>query len=75
MGHLIRIEDERITKRNMIPNPDGRRSKGKPRTRWRDSVEDDLKIMNVKDWRRLPDKRAVWKTAVKQAKTQHDMKK
>ena len=70
MGHLMRMEDERISKRIMIWNPDGRRSKGRPRTRWRDSVEDDLRSMNVKGWRRLTENRAVLKTVVKQAITQ-----
>ncbi|PSN57946.1 hypothetical protein C0J52_00253 [Blattella germanica] len=47
MVHLMRMENDRISKRIMIWNPDGRRLKGRPRTRWRDSVEDNLKIMNV----------------------------
>ena len=46
----MRIEDARISKRIMVWNPDGRQSKGRPRIRWRVSVEDDLKIMNVKGW-------------------------
>ncbi|PSN43121.1 hypothetical protein C0J52_10468 [Blattella germanica] len=70
MGHVMRMENDRISKRIMTWNPDGRRSKGRPRTRWRDSVEDDLKIMNVQGWKRLAENRAVWKTVVKQAKTQ-----
>ncbi|PSN48462.1 hypothetical protein C0J52_18931 [Blattella germanica] len=69
MRHLMRMEDERIPKRIIIWNPDGRHSNCRLRTRWRNSVEDDLKIMNVKVWRRLTENRAVWKTAVKQAKT------
>ncbi|PSN53821.1 hypothetical protein C0J52_04633 [Blattella germanica] len=47
MGHLMRMENDKISKRILTWNPDGRRSKGRPRTRWRDSVEDDLKIMNA----------------------------
>ncbi|PSN30744.1 hypothetical protein C0J52_28425 [Blattella germanica] len=54
----------------MMWNPDARRSNGRPRTRWGDSVEDDLKIMNVKEWTGLTENIAVWKAVVKQAKTQ-----
>ncbi|PSN35908.1 hypothetical protein C0J52_25872 [Blattella germanica] len=60
MGHLMRMENHRIFKRIMTWNPDGRRSKGRPRTRWRDSLEDDLKIMNVQGWKRLAENRALW---------------
>ncbi|PSN29233.1 hypothetical protein C0J52_28384 [Blattella germanica] len=70
MGHLMRLENDRISKRIMIWSPDGRRSNGRPRTKWRDSVEDNLKSMNVQGWKRLTENRAVWKTVVKQAKTQ-----
>ena len=48
MGHLKRMEDYRIAKRIMVWNPDGRRSKGRPR----DRVEDDLKIINVQGSKR-----------------------
>ncbi|PSN48032.1 hypothetical protein C0J52_20775 [Blattella germanica] len=44
MGHLMRMENDRISKRIMIWNPGGRRSKGRHRRRWRDSVEDNLKL-------------------------------
>ncbi|PSN58377.1 hypothetical protein C0J52_12982 [Blattella germanica] len=42
MGHLMNTEDDRISKRIMIWNSDGSRLKGRPRTKLRDSVEDDL---------------------------------
>ncbi|PSN41300.1 hypothetical protein C0J52_09887 [Blattella germanica] len=36
--HLMRMEDDKISKRIIIWNPDERRPKGRPiRTRWRDS--------------------------------------
>jgi hypothetical protein len=49
--------------------PIGRRSRGRPKTRWKDDVEADLRAMKITFWRtRLEDKLA-WKKIVEQAAT------
>jgi hypothetical protein len=37
------MDDERMVKRVFLGNPGGRRKPGRPRLRWLDCVEDDLK--------------------------------
>ena len=39
----------------------GRRLRGKPRKRWIDGVEEDMKIMKIRGWRRLVDDRGEWR--------------
>ena len=39
-GHAIRMSQERTAKKLLCSTPIGRRHKGRPRTRWRDYVED-----------------------------------
>ena len=46
----------------------GRRRPGRPRRRWLDDVEDDLRVLGVKAWRRRALDRDDWKDVVEQAK-------
>jgi hypothetical protein len=41
---------------------------GKPRARWLESVETDLRKMGVKNWRRKAQDREQWRTILKEAK-------
>jgi hypothetical protein len=45
------------------------RSVGKPRLRWIDQVEEDLKKMKLRNWREKCKNRRLWNEIIKQAKT------
>ncbi|GFV84251.1 endonuclease-reverse transcriptase [Trichonephila clavipes] len=48
----------------------GSRTRGRPPTRWIDDVENDLKILNIKNWQRVAAYRWNWrKRVVEAAKT------
>ena len=49
--------------------PYSSRPVGRPRLRWLDQVEEDLKKMKVRNWREKCKDRRLWKKIVKQAKT------
>jgi hypothetical protein len=42
---------------------------GRPKTRWEDDVLEDIKNMNLGNWKKVARNRDSWKKAVKQAKT------
>ena len=42
LGHLERMEEDRIAKRRWKWTPQGRRPRGRPRKRWKDAVIDTL---------------------------------
>jgi hypothetical protein len=48
--------------------PEGTRRVGRPAVRWLDSVEEDLKTMGVRMYRRKSQNRDQWRTIVQEAK-------
>jgi hypothetical protein len=49
--------DETV-KKVFMRNPDGRRNAGRPKLRWLDCIENDLKSMRVKSWRKKAEDRS-----------------
>jgi hypothetical protein len=50
-GHLVRMSDDRTVKKVFLGEPDGRRKARRPKLRWLDCIENELKAMDVKRWR------------------------
>jgi hypothetical protein len=42
---------------------------GRPKTRWEDDVLEDIKTMNMRNWKKVAQNRDSWKKAVEQART------
>jgi hypothetical protein len=64
-GHVMRIDDDRI----LQWKPIGMRTRGRPRKRWTACIEEDLKIMGVRRWRKQCEERAEWKKINEKAKS------
>ena len=47
---------------------EGRRARGRPRLRWMNDVEDDLRKVGVKRWRTKALEREEWASSIKEAK-------
>lgn len=67
-GHVQRREPEVMIKRILAWKPMQGRPKGRPRTRWEDQVGEDIKKLEVLDWRIKIRDRKEWKTIVDDAK-------
>jgi hypothetical protein len=63
------MEDNKNVKAIMKWNPIGRKSCGKPKTRWKDDVEADLRATKITNWRTRIEYKLAWKKIVEQAKT------
>jgi hypothetical protein len=71
LGHVVRMEEDRMVKRIFERHPGGRRKTGKPRKRWLDDVEEDLRLMKVKRWRISATESTVWERIIREAKALH----
>lgn len=65
-GHLERMQEDRLAKRRWEWTPDGRRPRGRPRKRWKESVQDSLTrcglpAMEELHGRRLWEDRTEWR--------------
>jgi hypothetical protein len=69
VGHIIRMEEERIPKKVLNRNFHTTRPVGKPRTRGADVVQRDaLQVLGIRGWRRRAAKRDEWRRLMREAK-------
>jgi hypothetical protein len=53
LGHLERIEEDRMPKKIFTQELEGTRRRGRPRKGWKEEVERDLQVLGVRRWREL----------------------
>jgi len=69
LGHLERMEEDRMPKKIFNQELEGTRRRGRQRKRWREEVERDLQVLGVRRWRELVIDKDKWRGIVLQAKT------
>jgi hypothetical protein len=62
------MDGARTVKKFLEGKPGGGRKKGRPRLRWIDDVESDLRNMSVKRWRSRALDRTEWASIVREPK-------
>jgi hypothetical protein len=67
-GHVMRMSDERITRRVFIARPEGKRGIGRPKMRWRDSVDQDAEALGERNWGRLSMTKEEWKKLLRKTR-------
>jgi len=68
LGHLERMEEDRMPKEIFTQELEGTRRRGRPRKRWKEEVERDLQVLGVRRWRELVADRKKWEDIFRQAK-------
>jgi hypothetical protein len=68
LGHLERMEEDRMHKKIFTQELEGTRRRGKPRKGWREEVVRDIQVLGVRRWRELVIDRNKWRGIVRQAK-------
>jgi len=68
LGHLERMEENRMPKEIFTQELEGTRRRGRPRKGWREEVERDLQVLGVRRWIEFVIDREKWRGIVPQAK-------
>jgi len=68
LGHLEKMEEDRMPKKIFTQEMEGPRRRGRPRKVWREEVERDLQVLEMRRWRELVIDRDKWRGTVRQAK-------
>ena len=68
LGHLERIEEDRMPKKIFTQKLEGTRRRGRPKKRWKEEVEKDLQMLGVRRWRELVADGKKWKDIFRQVK-------
>jgi len=68
LGHLERMEEDRMLKKIFTQELEGTRRRGRPRKGWREEVERNLQVLGVRRWREVVIDRDKWRGIVRQAK-------
>ena len=53
LGHIERMEEDRMPKQIFTQELEGTRRRGRPRKGWKEEVERDLHVLGVRRWREL----------------------
>ena len=67
-GHLMRMNNNRTLKKIFNTKPDGVRSIGRPKLRWEHGVDQDIRILGVKNWKKVALDRDEWAKFLRKAR-------
>jgi hypothetical protein len=67
------MNNDRTLKKIFNTKPDGVRSAGRPKLRWEDGVDHDMKILGVKYWKKIALDRDEWTQLLKKARAHHGL--
>jgi len=73
LGHLERMEEDRVHKKIFTQELEGMTRRGRPRKRWKEEVERDLQVLGMRRWRELVADREKWKGIIRQAKAHNGL--
>jgi hypothetical protein len=68
LGHVIRMDETGCVKKIFEGKLEGRSGRGRPRLRWINGVEDDLRKLGVKRWRTKALDKVEWASIVRKGK-------
>ena len=62
------MNNDRILKKIFNTKPDGVRRVGRPKLRWEDGIDQDLRILEIENWKKVALDRNEWAKLLKKAR-------
>jgi hypothetical protein len=73
-GHIVRIDNSKITKKVLDGKFHGRRPVGRPRLRWEDNIKrDSLLLLNRRGWRRWAGDRDIRRRTIEEIRARRGL--
>jgi hypothetical protein len=69
LGHVECMAEDNNVQKIKRWKPMSNRSIGRPKTCWEDDVLEDIRNMNVRNWKKIAENRDSWKKDIEQART------
>ena len=69
LGHVERMAEDNTVQKIKRCKPMSKRPIGRPKTRWEGDVLEDIKSINIGNWKKVAQNRDSWKKVVEQART------
>jgi len=69
LGHVERMAEDNNVKKIKRWKPMSKRPTGRPKLCWEDDILEDIRSMNVCNWKNVTQNRDSWKRVVRQART------
>jgi len=69
LGHVERMAEDNNVQKIKRWKPMSKRPIGRPKTRCEDDVLEDIRSMNVRNWKKVAQNKDSWKKVVEQART------
>ena len=67
------MNNDRTIKKIFNAKPDGVRRVGRPKLRWEDDIDQDMRILEVKNWKRISLNRDEWTKFLKKVRAHHGL--
>ena len=71
LGHVERMAEDNIVQKIQRWKPISKRPIRRPKTRWENDVLEDIKSINISNWKKVAQNRDSWKKVVEQARNLH----